>query len=698
MAKAALNSDMGHIEEHFDIYFSIIKHAEKNDQLILKRVSVLLSLLTERLINLIEVSVFKNANVDAEDRARYCNWTKMVFYLDYEFLKLVNVIQAMDGNSHQSLKSKVTTINWNEIRARFFKQFNVFLKFPVAKLFDNNITDNSFMNMFTDICYRNLAALSGTMSKDIEELVFHILGQSFKRHLHTASYQSQILNILSQNENAVMPIVNGVLILYVDYELKTIFSTIVPEFLNILNVQAKNVSLTKNFSNFLIEIARKAPNIIVDSLEQLQHSMLNMDPYCIRTSILEVMSLIIVDQNVDLMEKAKLELLHELLESVGDGNSYVRSKVFQLLYNVNEKTHFVTQNLIKVLTLAECHLEDKSALVRKNALLLIVELIRSNKSEKKLSIPVLEAELKVEENKLESVMNILYGLNTDLAELEQFLTKEIKHLLAELDEEEMEHDDTSLNSEKIKEMLLREYCNKNYRALVPIVHMVFMRNGDKEEIEKMLPEEREILYRVKCFNMMLSACTPPDMQTEIDTIHERKSEVETAIKYVSIIKLCVEKTKRMLFSTTSSDVLAAIEFFKTGYVFSISIVESGLREMLTLYGKPDANITAIVTQAFIEVLFRNKPQESSEKYYLETCFNMFKLLNDITVGEIIAMEVLINELMRTEIDRELITMLFRIFAKKIGNISDNESRMALELLRMIAKSRPVVMEDNVEVS
>lgn len=108
-------------------------------------------------------------------------------------------------------------------------------------------------------------------------------------------------------------------------------------------------------------------------------------------------------------------------------------------------------------------------------------------------------------------------------------------------------------------------------------------------------------------------------------------------------------------------------------------------------------MTQILTQAFVEVLFRNKPQASSEKYYLETCYNLFKLLNDISVGEILAMEMLIDELMRTEIDQDLITMLFRIFTKKVANVTDNESRMALELLRMIAKSRPSVMEDTRQV-
>lgn len=707
--KRSVDSDIGHIAKQFDAYYSVVKHGERLEPLALKRTSVLLSILTERLISQAEANVFKRNQGDAVDREKYLNCAKMVFYLDYEFLKVANSIQAAKNNQLIKASGKDNVANWDEVRARFLRHFHAFLKHPISKLFENNITENSFIDLFTDSCYRILASTTGTLNRDVEDLVFHVLGLCFKRHLHTASYQSQVLNILSQNENAVGSVVNGLLMLYADYDLKSIFSSLVPEYLNILHVQSKNASLTKNFSHFLLELGRKAPGIVLPSFESLQQSMLNMDPYHMRTTILEISAFIIMDVNIGASDSVKVDLLNEMLESVGDGNSYVRSKVFQLLHQINEKTHFITQLLIKVLTLAETHLEDKSALVRKNALLLIVELIRSNKSEKKLSIPVLEAELKVETEKMDNIMAVLYGLNAELNEVDAFLTKEIASILSQTEEEmeipEFQSKDESgaanestntatPSAEKVKAVLMEAYTTKEYAKLVHIVHFVFVRNGDKEEVDKMTPQEREILYKVKCLNMLLSACTPPEMQTEIDTIQERKNEIETTIKYVSIITECVEKTKRMLFSVTNSDVLTAIEFFKVGYVFSMSIVETGLREMLTLYGKADANVTQIVTLAFVEVLFRNKPQVSTEKYYLETCYNMFKLLNDISVGEILAMEMLVDELMRTEIDQELITMLFRIFAKKVANVTENESRMALELLRMIAKSRPAVMEDN----
>lgn len=46
--------------------------------------------------------------------------------------------------------------------------------------------------------------------------------------------------------------------------------------------------------------------------------------------------------------------------------------------------------------------------------------------------------------------------------------------------------------------------------------------------------------------------------------------------------LAVPKLEQMLLSTTTTDVLEAIEFFKTGYLFNIEGTEVGMRTMLRL--------------------------------------------------------------------------------------------------------------------
>lgn len=54
------------------------------------------------------------------------------------------------------------------------------------------------------------------------------------------------------------------------------------------------------------------------------------------------------------------------------------------------------------------------------------------------------------------------------------------------------------------------------------------------------------------------------------------------MEFARAIGSAIPKLEQMLLSTTLSDVLEAIEFFKTGYLFNVSGTEHGMRLMLRL--------------------------------------------------------------------------------------------------------------------
>lgn len=69
----------------------------------------------------------------------------------------------------------------------------------------------------------------------------------------------------------------------------------------------------------------------------------------------------------------------------------------------------------------------------------------------------------------------------------------------------------------------------------------------------------------------------------------------------------VPKLEQMLLSTTMSDVLEAIEFFKTGYLFDIKGTENGMRLMLRLLyistGQDKNEKGEAVIKAYHSILF-----------------------------------------------------------------------------------------------
>lgn len=58
--------------------------------------------------------------------------------------------------------------------------------------------------------------------------------------------------------------------------------------------------------------------------------------------------------------------------------------------------------------------------------------------------------------------------------------------------------------------------------------------------------------------------------------------LEEALHFSTAMTRAVPKLEQMLLSTTISDVLEVIEFFKTGYLFNIKGTENGMRLMLRL--------------------------------------------------------------------------------------------------------------------
>lgn len=58
--------------------------------------------------------------------------------------------------------------------------------------------------------------------------------------------------------------------------------------------------------------------------------------------------------------------------------------------------------------------------------------------------------------------------------------------------------------------------------------------------------------------------------------------LQDALEFSKAMAESVPKLEEMLMSNTASDVLEAIEFFKTGYLFNIKGTEVGMRFMLRL--------------------------------------------------------------------------------------------------------------------
>lgn len=83
--------------------------------------------------------------------------------------------------------------------------------------------------------------------------------------------------------------------------------------------------------------------------------------------------------------------------------------------------------------------------------------------------------------------------------------------------------------------------------------------------------------------------------------------LQDTLEFSKAMALAVPKLEDLLMSNTNSDVLEAIEFFKTGYLFNIKGTEDGMRKMLRLLyinmGNDKNEKAEAVIKAYHTVLF-----------------------------------------------------------------------------------------------
>ncbi len=231
-------------------------------------------------------------------------------------------------------------------------------------------------SLCADLAYRTLEHPS-IKNRDVSNTVFQILGTAIKRFNHALTFPVRILQILETCEPAIIPVASGMSVLFEEYGITSIFSVLVKELLDHLSADGGgDTASSKHFGMFLMEVANADPQLIIPHVSTLAEEILNLDSHTLRNCILQIESDIVITKLTsedlsDELRETRDEFLEDLLNHMQDVSAHVRSKVLQLW------GHMKTQNSVplmwqhRVLTVAVERLEDKSNLVRKNAISLI---------------------------------------------------------------------------------------------------------------------------------------------------------------------------------------------------------------------------------------------------------------------------------------------------------------------------------------
>ena len=138
--------------------------------------------------------------------------------------------------------------------------------------------------MLCELCYRTLDHPS-IKEKRVNDTVFHIFGVAIKQYNHAITFPVRIIQIMSTQEMAVVPIARGVHLLSEEYSISSIFSVLLKELIDTLSVSSTDSLTTKHFSQFLQEIADISPKMVIPHLSSVSEELLNLEvslaPLCV---------------------------------------------------------------------------------------------------------------------------------------------------------------------------------------------------------------------------------------------------------------------------------------------------------------------------------------------------------------------------------------------------------------------------------
>ncbi|XP_035900362.1 condensin complex subunit 1 isoform X2 [Anopheles stephensi] len=707
-ASRAVFNDPFAIFDHFDTFYSVIDNEKGLTGTHLLRAYDQLYGAIDKLGSTM-ADLLSRKEMDTTDQQSSLNALKMLAFLVNGMVKVidshvntVNEKLTTKKTKKQSVNDQAEALDWDNKRYQCIVQLYNLMQLPLEKLWDPPVCEESFVDVICDICYRTLEQ-PYVRTRNIADSVFQILGTAIKRYNHSLAFPVRILQIIEHIETAIPPVAAGVLLLYEEFGIQTIYPVIIKEIIERLSVDSADSQTAKFYSMFLIELGTLAPKLMIPHLSMLSEELLSLESFTLRNCVLQIMGEAVVSELTseelpDELKETRDEFLDDLLNHIMDISAHVRSKVLQVWLNLKENNAVPLAWIHKVLNLAVERLEDKALVVRKQSIALIKAFLEHNPFSAKLSLAELRVQYEEEDKKLQDLrMQLVEHNNKMKAKEEEWedIVVQMYPIVTELfgkepdDLETATEADVKLLSDSILTMLKEE----NYKDLVRLVQRADYALGNSDERKEMNFEHQCMYYITLLKSYFIHAHMNTNLAAEVEKVENSVNFLHDSLRFSELISNAVPKLLEMLMSKAQTDVHGAIDFFTSAYLFGIKGTEQGMQQMLYLVWSSDKEKRENVTAAYKRVLFETNLQ--GRAHTVKVVRNLSQFLTNLTRGQYTAMEVLIQEWVENgDIDAQMVQVLFEIYTMKLESVTPEESRQALQLLVMVAAAKPSVVTAN----
>ncbi|TYG47909.1 hypothetical protein ES288_D11G380000v1 [Gossypium darwinii] len=548
-------------------------------------------------------------------------------------------------------KQPVNSWNWESQRGRMLNLIANSLEINLSLLFGSADPDENYLSFIVKNTFSMFEKVTLLKDSETKDALCHIIGACATKYHYTEQSSASIMHLLHKYDFVVTHMADAVAFAEKKYADGTLACSLIRE-IGRTNPKSyvKDTAGAENIGRFLVELADRLPKLVSTNIGLLIPHF-GGESYKIRNALVGVLGKLVAKAFKDvegevsaksIRLQTKQAMLEILLERCRDVSAYTRSRVLQVWAELCEE-HSVSIGLWnEVAAVAAGRLEDKSAIVRKSALNLLIMMLQHNPFGPQLRIASFQATLEQYKKKLNELEPV---------KLTDGMTDGVPS------------DNDSINGEG-------DVDNGNAEEIT---------NYQPESLTDSLHTEQEIASKDS---------SVPDVGN-VEQTRALVASLEGGLKFSECIAATMPTLLQLMASSSATDVENTILLLMRCRQFQIDGAEACLRKMLPLVFSQDKSIYEAVENAFVTIYIRKSP--------VETAKNLLNLAIDSNVGDQAALEFIVGALVsKGDISSIAISALWDFFCFNVNGTTAEQCRGALAIICMAAKSSSAILGSHLQ--
>ncbi|KAH7430593.1 hypothetical protein KP509_08G005100 [Ceratopteris richardii] len=555
--------------------------------------------------------------------------------------------------------------DWEAQRARIIRLLATAIDEDLKHLFGAAQPEETLLAYIAKGAFSLLSDPSIGKDKDTMNAIFSLIGACSTKYHYVTQTAASILHLLHKYEHLPVHLAEAVAYAEKKYHDGSLALALIRE-IGRLNPKdyARDGMGADNVGKFLVELAEHMPRLVTTNVGVLMPHF-GGESYKIRSALISVFGKLVskASKETDVNAasetsrlRSKQAMIDVMMERSRDTSAYTRSKVLQTWAELCEEHALSIGLWNQVADMAAGRLEDKAAIVRKSALQLLTTLLQFNPFGPQLRTAAFEATLEKYKTQLESMTS--QNPANEVAEA------------------------TQPNSDLEQ--------SQGSGAVQGLGHEGVFSETEQAPGSLQITSEptREDTTESQMVDQTQSCLQTSDVGG-IEQTRALVASLEAGLYFTKCIASTMSILVQLLASSNASDVEYTIQLLMCARQFNIDGAESCLQKMLPLIFSQERAIHDAVETAFYTIYVKKNP--------FETAMNLINLTMEASIGDLASMEEILRTLVRKgDISQNAIVALWDFFTFNAPGATVEQSRGALVVLSMVAKSSPKILSSHLQ--